>query len=342
MFEHIISRTIGEIGSPDRLLVAFMALILVCLGGLLTGPLAGNANPILWVIADKLFGGVSRKAYNPDREPGSLAFRGAIFGFLMIAFATFVGYMLFKAKLYFPMAGFTEPLLLTFVLSGGAAWAALTRLYRALAEGKSLKQGSFYPIAVSTRTDLNSTDDFGITRVGLGFMAVNFDKGVVAPLFWYLIGGLPFAFFYAGLAVARWALAKEGFSKGFGDFVSWLERIFGIIPHFIAGLILAFAALFTPKAQLSRAIFGLFQPGGAPYNEGGMVITALAWALNISLGGPVQDHEGSTLKRSWVGPKNASARVDKSQLKHAIYLSIMAYVLVLGLIVAGLLYTKTF
>ncbi len=344
MNDHSFSKIIGEIASPDRLMTALIALVITMLFGLLTGPVGGNANPLVWAVGDKFLGGIGRKAYNPDRDPGSLAFRGAIFSLFLILFVSAIGAGLYMLKRKYGMYayGFAEPLLLTFTLSGGAVWAALTRLYRALSEGKQLKQGSFYPIAVSTRTNLNSTDDYGITRVGLGFMAVNFDKGLIAPMFWYIIGGLPLAYLYSGIALARWALAKEGFSKGYGDFALWLERIFGFIPHVIACIILSAAGLFTPKAQMTRAMIGLFSfKNGAPYNEGGLVVTALAWALNVSLGGPVVDRDGSTLKKSWVGSKNASAKVDKSHLKQAIYMSIMAHVLLLSLLVAALLLVKT-
>ena len=192
-----------------------------------------------------------------------------------------------------------------------------------------------YPIAVSTRTDLNSTDDFGITRVGIGFMAVSFDKALIAPLFWYLIGGLPLAYLYAGIAAARWALGQGRVRQR-----SWRCRpVAGkdirFVPYLIASKFMIMAALFTPGAQLSRAVPGIFK-GHTPYAEGGALVTIVAWAMNISLGGPVQDLDGSTLKRAWVGAPNATARVDKGHLRRAIYMSIMGYVLLVAALVGGI------
>lgn len=339
----IISRTLGDIASPDRLLTALMALLLVALLGLITGPLLGNANPLLWTLLDKLFGGLGRKAYRPERSPASLALRGAIFMLPFAITAIAIGFLVSQLHRDHPAAGFAEPLFLTLILSGGAVWTALARLRKALQEGQTLKEGSYYPIAVSTRVNLNTTDDFGITRVGIGFAAVSFDKAVVAPLFWYLIGGLPLAYFYAGVAAAVWALAREGFAKSYGDAARWLERIFGLIPHMIAALFLTVAALFTPTALMTRALPSIFRTKGkAPYAEGGLPVTVMANALNVSLGGPVQDLDGIIVRRNWVGPEKATARLDKNHLKRGIYLSVMAYVLLGAALVAALLAWKMY
>lgn len=334
---HSFDKILAEIGSPDRLLTALIALILVAVIGFITGPVAGNANPLLWNILDRVFGGVARKTYNTERSPSSLAFRGTIFTVLFVVSGAALGAGVHMLDRYFPLSGFTEPVALAFVMTGGTVWLALNKLYHALAEGKKLDKGSYYPIAVSTRTNLNTTDDFGIARVGIGFMAQSLDKGLVAPLFWYLVGGVPLAYLYAGIAAARWALAKDGFAKGLGDAALGLEKLFGIIPHVIAGILMSFSAIFTPTAQVSRAIPGFFSSTGkAPYAEGGMVVTAVAWALNISLGGPVQDLEGSVLKKAWVGSTLATARLDKAHLRRAIYMSVMAYVLIGALMIGGI------
>lgn len=337
MFHFSFDNFISHVGSADRLLTAIMATLLVAVFGLLTGPVGGNANPFLWNIIDRLFGGVARRTYNVQRSPSSLAFRGTIFALAFIVSGAAFGFGAFEIMRRLPLAGFTEPVLLSLTLTGGTVWFSLNKLYHALKEGKKLTKGSYYPIAVSTRSDLNSTDDYGIARVGIGFMAVSFDKALVAPLFWYLIGGLPLAYLYAGIAASRWALAKDGFAKGLGDTSLWLERIFGFIPYVIAGVLMTFAALFTPGAQLSRAVPGLLKSKGqASYAEGGVLVTIVAWAMKISLGGPVIDLDGSTLKKSWVGAPDATAKVDKSHLRRAIYMSVMAYILLVATLLGGI------
>jgi adenosylcobinamide-phosphate synthase len=232
--------------------------------------------------------------------------------------------------LRFPLYGVTEIALLSLALAGGAVWRSLVRLYRALGLKKA-GQGAYYNIVRSTRIDLANADDYTITRVGMGLAARSFDKGVVAPVFWFLIGGAALALIYAGLAAMAWRFGKEGFTRGFGLAALALERVMGFIPGLIAGFLIALAGLFTPTGGMTRAFKGLFvAKGRAPYAEGGAALTAMAWSLNVSLGGPAQDMNGSALTRAWVGPDGATARLEPGHLRRALYIVLMAWLLLMA------------
>ena len=88
---------------------------------------------------------------------------------------------------------------------------------------------------------------------------------------------------------------------------------------------------------MTRTIRGYFsKTGHAPYAEGGLALTAFAYALGISLGGPVEDISGSVLKRAWVGASTSSAKVERKHLRQAIYMGIMGFVWVFLFIVLAL------
>jgi adenosylcobinamide-phosphate synthase len=342
-FAHFFSNILNNVASPERLNAAMIAVVAVCVFGALFGSFTGNANPFLWGILDRVFGGFTKKTYKIGRSISSLYFRGALILSLYILLTGCITACVVLIEKQFSLAGFMEPILLTCVLAGGATWSALIKLHKAIRaeEGKTLSKGSYYDIAVSTRTNLNTTDNHGIIRGGIGFVATSIDKGMVAPLFWYLIGGLPFAFMYAGIAAARWGMGKEGFAKGIGHLALKLEEILGFIPQLITVVILSFAALMTPSARLTRAVMGVFAKSGrAPYAEGGLPLTILAYALDVSLGGPVEDSDGSVLKRAWVGSKTSTAKVEIHHLRVAIYLSIMAHILTFSVLLAGVVAWK--
>lgn len=342
MMQEFFSHIIYNMASPERLNSAMIAVVMVCVFGAIFGSFSGNANPFMWRILDGIFGGFAKKTYKVERSVASLHFRGAFLLSLYIITAGVMGAGVGLLERQFSLAGFMEPLLLTVVLSGGATWSALIKLHHAIrSEHTQLPKGSYYDIAVSTRTNLNTTDDHGIIRGGIGFVATSFDKGLVAPLVWYLVGGLPAAFIYGGIAAARWGLAKEGFAKGIGSLALKLEEILGTLPQVITVIIMAFAALMTPSARLTRVVKGIFsKKGRAPYAEGGVPMTALAWALGVSLGGPVEDTGGSVLKRAWVGSDKSTAQVEIKTLRVAIYLSIMAHILAFSVLLAGVMVWK--
>lgn len=331
----------SHIFSADRLNAAILAMVLVSLVGMTTGPVWGNANPFLWALLDKICGRMISKTYNTDRSMASLHFRGALFLTLYLLITGILAAVALLIERRFHMAGMMEPVLLTLTLSGGAVWSSLVKLHHAIRGKSGFTKGSYYQVAVSTRTDLNSTDHHGILRSGIGFLATSFDKGVIAPLVWYLLGGLPGAFIYCGIAAARWSLSKDGFAKGIGTLALKLEMVFGILPQILSAILLALGALFTPNAGMTRSFIGMVRRNGAaPYAEGGLPMTALAYALGVSLGGPVQDISGSVLKRAWVGSPKTSARVERHHLRQAIYLNIVAFVLAFMCLVIGLMIWK--
>ena len=313
---------------PDRFPIALLAIVVTALVGVVTGPSHGNANPWLWLITGKIFGGLGGRLDRKERRASDLLFRG----FLITAMAVFFVYLAGVTAAEFvremPFYGISEIVFLSFAVTSGTVWYALLKLYFAMREKGKVAKGAYYAIATSTRTDLSGSDDFGITRTGMALAARSFDKGLVAPIIWYLLFGLPGAFIYAGLAACAWRFGKDGFTKGFGRMALALERLLGFVPMIMAGTLIALAGLFTPTGGMTRAFTGqLFGKGKASYEEGGLPLTAMAYALDVSLGGPSTDLDGSSIKRGWTGPPNATAKLEEGHLRRAIYISLMAHIL---------------
>ena len=318
----------------DRIPVVLAAILLTLVMGIVSGSLAGNANPLIIIIYDTVLGRFGERLDRLKRTPADLMFRG----FLLTALAIFLALIMAKYSqdlaLSMPYHGLTETLILSCLLTSGAVWFATLRLYFAL-EGKKAGPGAYYAIARSTRTNLSIADNYAITRVSMGFCVRSFDKGLVSPVFWYLIAGLPAIFVYSALVFLVWRFGKDGFTKGFGAIPLILERLMGFIPNYIAGLLVILAALFTPTAGLLGGIISWFGfQNRAPYAQGGAPLSALAWALNVSLGGASQDLSGSAIKGVWVGPEKATAQNDFRHLRRALYITVIAHVLFIAILCA--------
>lgn len=341
---HSFEKIIDEIASPDRLMVAIIAVLMAGVVGIITGPLASNANPYFWALFDRIMGNTARKAYIKEKSLSALIFRGTFFTIAFVLLAAVFGAVLYMLKRAMPMGGFTEPFLLSLLCTSGAVIVSVYRLYLALNRDQASKddrRGSFAPVAVTAKVDLNSVDEFGSARMGAGLIPVLFDRGMVTPIFWYLIGGLPLAFLVTGILTAKWALAKNGFAKGYAVFAGSLEIILGFIPRVISSFLFILSAVLTPHAGITRSISSLFAfKEQAPALEGGLPLTITAYALNASLGGAVQDVDGSALPQKFVGPAGATAKVDAAILKQACYLGGMAHLLFLALLL-GLLMLMT-
>ncbi len=315
---------------PERLPMAMVALIVVTLVGMARGALGGMATPFYWHLVDLVFGRFGERMDKKGRPKGDLIFRGFVLSAVVLSISFLIGRFATVLSVSYPAWSLVEALSLCILLSSGAVFAALGQLYKALNE-KKVTKGAYYTIARSTRTDLSKNDDYSITRVAMGLVFKIFDKGVVAPIFWYLILGLSGAFIYAGIAALSWRFGKEGSSSGFGNAAMALEKLMGFVPNVLSGVLIALAGLLTPTAGMSRAFLGFFRTKGqARYAEGGFPMTAAAFALNVSLGGPTQDIDGLTIKRGWVGPVDATAQLKAKHLHRAGYISLMAHILFLA------------
>lgn len=327
---------------PERIPFVIAALLLTVIAGMITGPLAGtgNANPLSWIVFDTIFGKLGGRLNKTRRPKADLIFRG----FLFSAFALLIAVMLAKLSGIITtgsiLGSATEVILLSFCFSAGAIWFALLRLYFAMekekqkgGKGAGVYEGAYFAIARSTRSNLSIADEYTITRTGMGFAARGFDKALVAPALWYLIAGIEGALIYCVLASLSWRFGKEGFSKGFGIAPLALEKLMGFVPSIISGILITLAGLFTPTAKLHKGLAAwMGYKSRSPYEQGGLPLSALAWSLNLSLGGHRQDITGSAIKAEWVGPEKASAQCDYKHLRRAIYINVIAHILFLAML----------
>jgi len=312
---------------PDRIPVAIAAIVLCVVVGMITGPLAANANAFFWFVIDRIFGRIGDKMDKPSRPQADLLFRGFLISMLVLFLMALIGKGFEALAIEKPLRGATEIILLSLCLSAGTVWFSLLKLYFAM-ENDGTTKGAFLSIAHSTRTNLNASDDFGITRMGMNFAARSFDKNMVAPVLWFIIAGFMGVYIYTGLAALSWRFGKDGATKGFGATPLALEKLLGFFPAILSGLLITIAGLFTPTAKLHKGITAWFgHKNRAAYEQGGFALSALAWCLNVSLGGPAQDLKGDAIKNTWVGPEGATAKNDHKHLRRAIYINVIAHIL---------------
>ena len=332
MFE-VFQNILDSLWDPQRIPVAAIALLISVFLGLLVGPVGGDATPLFWRIMHGLFGGLGKRMDKAGRPRGDLILRGFFIAVAGFTVSFFIGQALATIVVTYGQWGIAEILALSILLSSGALWIALIRLYRALHKGK-VEEGVYFVLARTARNNLSAVDDFTITRTGMGLAVRGFDKAIVAPILWYLIFGLTGAYIYAGMMALNWCFGRDGASNGFAVIMASIEKLMGIVPSVISAAFLSLSCAFTPTAMITSALKGWnAHKNKADYAEGGLPLTAVAYGLNVSLGGPATDLDGFVIKRNWVGPDGATAQLEAGHLHRALYCVCMATLLLfLGLI----------
>lgn len=323
----------------DRIPYALMAIILSLIVGMVTGPRSGNANPMIWIWVDSLFGWLGERLDKKQRSKADLSFRGFMIMAVAIVLFAGLGEICTYLSARYAFYGLTQTVLLTLGLSVGSVYFVLLRLYFALSQKKEMVKGAFYGVARTSRINLNSTDDYGITRVGMTMAARTFDKALVAPVFWYLVGGFTAMFVYSCIAGLAWRFGKDGFSRGLGDVPLALEKLLGVVPAILSTALISLASIFTPTANIVKSISAWWGKG-APYAQGWLPLSAMAWTLGVTLGGPAKDIGGSAIKSDWVGPKGATAKITPGHLRRALYILVMAQLLFISALLGAYLWSS--
>lgn len=312
-----------------RFEAGLLALLLASIVGAIVGPILHNALPAYWIATDRLLGCFGRRLDKRQRKAADLVLRGFFFTVVVVLISFFAGR---SAEIWLetlPGGMVWDALGLAVLMTSGAVWKTLLAL-----DGERRAKGKARPylvLARSTGIDLSGADDHGVTREAMTLAVRMLAMGMAAPLFWYWAAGLPAAFVYAGLAATAWHFGKNGFTKGFGIAALKAEALAGCIPALFAAWLVPVAALFTPTGGMVPALAGLLRRSGkSPYAQGGPPVTALAYALDVGLGGPAVDRQGSAMPRAWAGPRTATARLDPRHVRRALYLIVMAHLL-LGL-----------
>ena len=150
--------------------------------------------------------------------------------------------------------------------------------------------------------DPESLDAHGVARSAMESLAENFADGVVAPVLWCLLLGLPGIIAYKALNTADSMIGHlDPRYRDFGWAAARLDDLANWVPARVAGLLLAAAGVQSGVRRTTHALRIMWRDGGthrsvnAGYPEG-----ALAGALGIRLAGP-RRYRGVVTADPWLG-----------------------------------------
>lgn len=129
--------------------------------------------------------------------------------------------------------------------------------------------------------DTEALDGGGVATAALESLAESFNDGVVAPAFWFLVGGLPGLFVYKAVNTADSVIGHmEPRWRDFGRAAAKTDDVMNWIPARIAGALIALAGG-RGWATMRRDARKHASPNA------GWPEAAMAGALRVRLGGPV-------------------------------------------------------
>lgn len=157
--------------------------------------------------------------------------------------------------------------------------------------------------------DPASLDEHGVARAAIESLAENFSDGVVAPVFWYLLFGLPglFAYKMANTLDSMIGHRTEQY-RAFGWAAARFDDLVNLIPARLSGLLMVTAALFAGDARASPAFRTMLRDGCKHHSpNAGWPEAAMAGALSLALAGPRRYAE-EQVDDPWLGDGTPFAR----------------------------------
>jgi adenosylcobinamide-phosphate synthase len=174
--------------------------------------------------------------------------------------------------------------------------------------------------------DKNTLDEAGVGRAAIESLAENFSDGVVAPLFWLVLAGLPGAALYKTINTADSMIGhKSDRYLAFGWAAARTDDLANLPASRLAALWIVFAALVTPKASALAAIETVRRDARRHRSpNAGWPEAAMSGALGLKLGGP-RVYSGATVEDRWMG--HGRAEVTAGDIRAALRLYRLACVL---------------
>ena len=240
-------------------------------------------HPVIWM--GRLIGWLDARFNRPDQPPRRRKLAGvAALALLLLAVllpTAIVGALLRPL----PGGWAIEALLATALLAqkelGRAVRSVAAALEHSLAAGRQAVSGV-------VGRDPEVLDEAGVARAAIESLAENASDGVIAPLFWLLVLGLPGIALYKAINTADSMIGhrSERYLQ-FGWASARLDDVVNWIPARLTGLMFV-AAAFLVSGASPRAAWNVMFADAAKHDSpnAGWPEAAMAGALGFALGGP--------------------------------------------------------
>ncbi len=238
------------------------------------------------VIMGKFIGWLEKFFRMDEDSPNTQIFKGTILVLLVLSVSWGITYglLLLAGKLSNIFADILGVLLLSFFICPRSLAEAGFEL-RKLLEAGDLSEAR-RKVGWIVGRDTDALDEAEITRATVETIAENTVDGIIAPLFFYFIGGVPLAALYRAANTMDSMLGyKNEKYLYFGKAAARVDDVLNIIPARITGILTVVSAMLMNYNWKNSWKIMVRDASGHPSPNGGYPEASTAGALNIRLGG---------------------------------------------------------
>lgn len=276
-------------------------------------------------IIGSLTGWFDRRLNRERRSEAARFVRGLVISLLMVVLAAGAGWGLHHLA-NSVMHGWVIEVLAVSLL---VAQRSLFDHVRAVARGleRDGLEGGREAVSRIVGRDPEQLDRHGVARASIESLAESFCDGVVAPVFWYLLLGLPGLAAYKAVNTMDSMIGyRTARHAAFGRTAARLDDVMNFIPARLAAVLIVVASVFAPGGRPAASFRVMARDGGKHRSpNAGWPEAAMAGALGVALAGP-RSYHGSVVDEPWVGGE-FPARIGPKDIRRALYVFVAACLL---------------
>ncbi|MEQ1523831.1 MAG: adenosylcobinamide-phosphate synthase CbiB [Aestuariivirga sp.] len=283
-------------------------------------------HPVEWIGA--ILAKLETLLYDPDAEPMQSRLRG-LSALLALALIFAVPAALVASVLSTIKFGWiTEALLATTLIAQHSLHEHVSAVGKGL--DTSLSEGR-KAVAKIVGRDPAALDESGVVKGALESLAENTSDGIVAPVLWYALLGLPGIVAYKAINTADSMIGhKSERYIYFGWAAARLDDLINLPASRLTGLLFAAAAAWNDKERGKIAMQVMWRD--APKHQSpnaGWPESALAASLDVKFGGP-RSYDGSRVDLPWMGEGRETLNRDDIRKGLRLYATAMTFLLFLA------------
>ncbi len=251
------------------------------------------SHPVVW--AGKLIDYLDQRLNKPGVDVVQGRLRGVAALAILIAAAFVPSYLIASLLSGWRLGWLVEVLLATTLIAQKSLSDHVLDVSRGL--GRSLAEGR-QKVSLIVGRDPSGLDESGVARAALESLAENTSDGIVAPVLWYALLGLPGIAIYKAINTADSMIGhKNEKYQHFGWASARLDDVVNLPASRLTGLL--FAATVPTRFKDIVAVMRRDAPKHQSPNAG-WPEAAMAAALGLRFGGP-RSYQGEMVELPWMG-----------------------------------------
>ncbi len=258
-------------------------------------------HPVTWIGRLIAWG---ERAWNSEEEAfGQRRIQGVALVLLLLAASLIAG--LVVSRLCDRLLPYMLPLLVCAIFA--STMLAQRSLYSHVAAvADALDKGGIeagrQAVSMIVGRDTRELDEGAVSRAAIESLAESFSDGVVAPLFWMVVAGLPGAIAYKAINTADSMIGhKSERYLAFGWAAARTDDLVNLPASRLSALWLVLGAVAVPGLSPGRAIAAVWRDAGHHASpNAGWPEAAMAGALGVRLAGP-RIYDGEIVEDHWMG-----------------------------------------